>query len=252
MADESERDRAPDRFASIRWYSPRWSCGGSGRRWRGRRGRCAAGGRRAEVYLNELGDDWQQAWEVTEALLGQVQARPTQRACRCWWCSRLRVADVRRPLAEAGGDTGRRPAAVQPDRSATAADGDRGAARHPLSTCARRSAPRWRLGTTDLPSRRPLDGARARGCGARGGRRRAVHSGWLARLRATRALNVRRAEIVDVCAAVSRAAEARGDRSFRTCLCGRPVTDDAGIRRRWTTGRATLKGGQRSAWIRRS
>jgi hypothetical protein len=27
-----------------------------------------------EVYLNELGDDWPQAWEVTEALLGRVQA----------------------------------------------------------------------------------------------------------------------------------------------------------------------------------
>src|SRR5206468_5141160 len=26
-----------------------------------------------EVYLNELGDDWTQAWEVTDALLGQVQ-----------------------------------------------------------------------------------------------------------------------------------------------------------------------------------
>ena len=27
-----------------------------------------------EVYLNELGDDWRQAWEVTEALLARVQA----------------------------------------------------------------------------------------------------------------------------------------------------------------------------------
>lgn len=27
-----------------------------------------------EVYLNEVGDDWQQAWQITEVLLGQVRA----------------------------------------------------------------------------------------------------------------------------------------------------------------------------------
>ena len=27
-----------------------------------------------EVYLNEVGDDWRQAWEITEALLGRVRA----------------------------------------------------------------------------------------------------------------------------------------------------------------------------------
>ena len=43
-----------------------------------------------EVYLNEVGDDWQQAWEITEVLLGQVRATADQAVCRYSWWQRQR------------------------------------------------------------------------------------------------------------------------------------------------------------------
>ena len=58
-----------------------------------------------EVYLNEPGDDWRQAWDVTEALLARVQDDGRRNGVPLLVVlSPSRVADLRRSLAEARGN----------------------------------------------------------------------------------------------------------------------------------------------------